>query len=77
MAHAQVNKTLVLKLNLKELNDLNDYLDTDGLIEDGDELEVHQFEQKDFEILFNLNLDEYDIDYSEIDKIIIIETNLS
>ena len=77
MAHAQVNKTLVLKLNLKELNDLNDYLDTDGLIEDGDELEVHQFEQKDFDILFNLNLDEYDIDYSEIDKIIIIETNLS
>ena len=77
MAQAQVNKTLVLKLNPKELNDLNDYLDTDGLIEDGDELEVHQFEQKDFEILFNLNLDEYDIDYSEIDKIIIIETNLS
>lgn len=75
MAQAQINKTLVLKLNPKELNDLNDYLDTDGLIEDGDELDVFQFDKKDFEILFNLNLDEYDIDYSEIDKIVIIETS--
>lgn len=75
MAQAQINKTLVLKLNPKELNDLNDYLDTDGLIEDGDELDVFQFDKKDFEILFNLNLDEYDIDYSEIDKIVVIETS--
>ena len=75
MAQAQINKTLVLKLNPKELNDLNDYLDTDGLIEDGDELDVYQFDKKDFEILFNLNLDEYDIDYSEIDKIVVIETS--
>ena len=74
MATAQVYKTLVLKLNTKELNDLNDYLDTDGLIEDGDELEIYQFDKKDFEILFNLNLDEYDIDYSEIDKLIVVET---
>ena len=74
MATAQVHKTLVLKLNTKELNDLNDYLDTDGLIEDGDELEIYQFDKKDFEILFNLNLDEYDIDYSEIDKLIVVET---
>ena len=74
MATAQVYKTLVLKLNPKELNDLNDYLDTDGLIEDGDELEIYQFDKKDFEILFNLNLDEYDIDYSEIDKLIVVET---
>lgn len=74
MATAQVHKTLVLKLNPKELNDLNDYLDTDGLIEDGDELEIYQFDKKDFEILFNLNLDEYDIDYSEIDKLIVVET---
>ena len=75
MAQAQINKTLVLKLNPKELNDLNDYLDTDGLIEDGDELDVFQFDKKDFEILFNLNLDEYDIDYSEIDNIVVIETS--
>lgn len=75
MAQAQINKTLVLNLNPKELNDLNDYLDTDGLIEDGDELDVFQFDKKDFEILFNLNLDEYDIDYSEIDKIVVIETS--
>ncbi len=74
MATANISRTLVLKLNPKELNDLNDYLDTDGLIEDGDELEIYQFDKKDFEILFNLNLDEYDIDYSEIDKLIVIET---
>lgn len=71
MAYVIENKLLTLKLNNNELDKLNDALQCDGLLQDGDYINKDDLNEADFILLFNINLIKEGINYDEIDTILI------